>query len=441
MKRISILMLLTLIVFSACSKNEPEAVVAEKEFTGTLTLGIQGGDIPATYNREGRRLAEEEKSTDLLMYRDVLLADFPYKVEIRNYAADATTIKMDVDIAGGDAPDAYWDYLGRVNKYANSKYALPINLTFEELDDYLPSALAPVMKGGELYALPGTFWAAVMVVNKPLVESVGLGSILEDGTWTIDEFLMIVDAVKAKYGPEYYGYPLFASGTGGDYWSSFGWFSSFGAKLYENGKIVVNSKEGIEALEFMKFMADAEIVPPGIAGLDYKVALSAMPKGTFVSAANSTNYTTRLVDPLNGVEKWQAIMMEWPRAPGVEKVPLAVGPDAGMVFASSKHPVEAMELIRYLNSTKMQTLTSKAMSRYPSRKSVGNDFSTDPQWVIAAKMIEKNGTFDTGVGLEHYAEVRGLWPSTLQAIFTEEMTIQEAVDRFVEEGTAILEAE
>jgi len=440
MKRITILIMMMLIVFSAC-RDKPEVIAPCEEFTGTLTLGIQGGDSPSTVTKEGVSIPEKERNTDLMKYRDVILADFPYKVEIRNYAADATTIKMDVDIAGGDAPDVYWDYLGRVNKYANSKYALPINLTFEELDDYLPSALAPVMKDGELYALPGTFWIAVMIVNKPLVESVGMGGLLEDISWTIDEFLMVVTAVQEKYGPEYYGYPLFASGTGGDYWSSFGWLSAFGAKLYDNGKIVINSKEGIEALEFMKFMSDAGLVAPGVAGLDYKIDLNAMENGNFVACGNTPAYCENFVKPLNGSEPWNAIMMEWPRAPGIDKVPVSVGPDAGMVFASTKHPVEAMELIRYLNSVEMQSFTSKTGTRFASRKSVGNVLANVPSWVIATEMVDKNGVFDTGVGLENYVEVRNLYPSMLQAIFSEEMTIQEAVDRFVKEGTAILERE
>jgi len=374
-----------------------------------------------------------------MYWRDVILADFPYEVEIRNYAADSTTIKLDADIAGGDAPDVYWDYLGRVNKYANSKYAMPINLTFEELDDYLPSSLDPVIKDGELYALPGTAWAAVMVVNKTLVDSVGLGNILSDGSWTIDEFLMVANAVQGKYGPEYYGYVLFAAGTGGDYWSSFGWMSSFGAKLYDNGKIVVGSKEGIEALEFMKFMSDTGIAMPGAAGLDYKPNIYAMQSGNIVACGNSSGSARKPFKQLDGSGYIDGVIMEWPRAPGVEKVPITVGPDAGMVFASTKHEVEAMELLRHINSVENQQLQCKVNKRFACRKAVGNIVSDEYTWVTTTGIIERNGTFDSGVGLEKYAEVRNLYPPMLQAIFSGELTIQEAVDRFVSEGNKVLD--
>jgi len=441
MKRITIFIMLLLLIFSgAYATGKTETVIPEDNtFTGVLTLGVQGGDRPAAFNRDGTLIAKEDQSADLLHWRDIILADFPYEVEIRNYAADSTTIKLDADIAGGDAPDVYWDYLGRVNKYANSKFALPVFLTFEELDDYLPSALDPVMKDGEVYALPGSFWAAVMIVNKTLVDSVGLGEYLSDTSWTVGEFLTVVTAIQDKHGPEFYGYVLFASGTGGDYWSSFGWMSSFGAKLYDNGKIVVGSTEGILALNFMKFMSDSGIAMPGAAGLSYKENLAAMPSGNVVAAGNSSGAVAKPIELLDGSGTIDAVIMEWPRAPGVDKVPVAVGPDAGMVFANTKHEVEAMELLRHLNSTEIQQLVCKTGGRFASRKSVGNILADNSTWVTATDIITRNGTFDTGVGLEKYAEIRNAWPPTLQAIFSGELTVQEAVDRFVSEGSAILE--
>ncbi len=434
MKRIVIFIFLLLIIFSsawATGKKEVQTGVV-------LTLGVQGGDRPATFDRGGHLIVGKDQSENLLYWRDIILAGFPYKVKIRNYAADNTTIKLDADIAGNDAPDVYWDYLGRVNKYANSKFALPIVLTSEEKKDYLASSLSQCTKDGKLYALPGSFWAAVMIVNKTLVDSVGMGSYLKSGSWSIDDFLKVTKAVQNKYDPDYYGYVLFASGTGGDYWSSFGWLSSFGAKLYENGKIVIDSKEGIKALKFMKFMNDTGIAMPGAAGLSYKDNLAAMPSGKIVAAGNSSGAVTKPIKLLDGSGTINAVIMEWPKAPKVEKVPVAVGPDAGMVFASTKHKKEAMELLRYINSTKVQQLICKTMGRFASRKSVGNVLADNPTWVTASDIIARNGIFDTGVGLEKYAEIRNSYPPMLQAIFSGELSVKEAVDRFVNEGNKVI---
>ncbi len=446
MKRFTLVLMLILasmLVWGTGTTEAPEAV--EEGFTGTLTLGVQGGDRPAAFDRAGNKIELDDQTMEFRYWRDVILAGFPYEVEVRNYAADDTTIKLDADIVGGDAPDVYWDYLGRVNKYANSKFAVPLNITFEEQADYMPSSLAPVIKDGKLYALPGTFWAAVMIVNKDLVESVGMGHILPadddmDRSWTIEEFLSVVDAVQDKYGPEYYGYILFASGTGGDYWSSFGWMAGHGAKLYDNGQIVAGSKEGIQAISFMKFMHDTGIAMPGAAGLNHVENLAAMPNGNVVAAGNSSGAVKFPIELADGSGSITAIIMEYPRAPGIDKVPVAIGPDAGMLFNKGDIPRQeaAMELLRYMNSTEVQQLICRMGGRFASRKSVGNVNAVDPTWMIASDIILKNGSFDTGVGLEKYAEIRNSWPPALQAVFSGEMSVQDAVDRFVNEGTAIL---
>lgn len=436
MKRIIMLMVIMLVLSASAWAG------GDKEI-GVLTLGVRGGDREATFDRDGNPL---EKGCGVMHWRDVILADFPYEVEIRNYAADNTNIKMEADITGGDPPDVYWDYQGRVNAYANEEFAVPIKLTKEELADYIPSSLASVTKGGQLYALPGTAWAAIMVVNKTLVESVEKGHLLPadndlDRSWTIADYLEIVEAMQDKYGPEYYGYVLFASGTGGDYWGSFGWLAAFGAKLYEDGEIVIGSTAGIRALNFMKMMHDTGIAMPGAAGLTYQPNLAAMAEGNIVAAGNvmASAIPTKLVDESGMVD---VIIMEYPHAMGVKQVPIAIGPDAGMVFVSGNKAREkaSMEMLRYLNTTEVQQLLCAKDSRFASRYSVGNVLEDDWNWIVTTNMIAENGVFDTGVGLRKYAEVRNSWPPTLQAIFTGELSVQEAVDRFVNEGAMILES-
>ena len=82
----------------------------------------------------------------------------------------------------------------------------------------------------------------------------------------------------------------------------------------------------------------------------------------------------------------------------------------------------------YMNSTEVQQLICKTGGRFASRLSVGNVLEDNPTWVTATDIITRNGTFDTGVGLEKYAEIRNAWPPTLQAFFTGELSVQEVLD-------------
>jgi len=443
MKRVFALLLIFLLAGMAWGGGQGEAeIVAEsvpEVFTGTLILGVEKGDRMAAYTTGTVDLIETP-TEEIMWYRDVVLKDFPGKVEIRAYATDSTNIKMDADIAGGDMPDVYWDYLGRLNKYANAKYAVPIELTAEEQADYFPSFLDLCTKDGVLYALPSSAWAATMVVNKTLIESAGMGDILVDGKWTIDEFIAVTEAVQEMYGPKYYGYAAFAAGTGGDYWSSFGWLGSFGAKLYDNGKIVIDSPEGKAALSWMKEMQDTGIFAPGAAGLDYLKNFEAMKTGDIV-ACGAQPKRAQPTDLADGSGTIEAVQMEWPTAPGVDLVPISMGPDAVMLFKSgdSAREAAALELARYMARPEIQEAMCRFERRFPSRQVVGNVLPDDVAYTQGAAMIAKHGVFDTGIGLTQYAEVRSLWPPALQSIFMGELTVDEAIDRFVTEGTEILE--
>lgn len=406
-----------------------------------LVLGIDKGDFEI--NCDENYICQGEDS-GIYFWRDIVLKDYPEEVILREYSTDNTTIKMDIDLAGGDPPDVYWDYIGRVNKYANSRLAVPIELG-DEAEEFIPSYLDLLTKDGVLYGLPHTAWAAVMAVNKPLLESAGGGYLLPadddpDRSWTIDEFLEATRLVQEKYGEGYYGYVLFAAGVSGDYWSSFGWLAGFGAKLYENGKIVIDSPEGRAALTFMKKMQDDGIAMPGAAGLTYAENLAAMKNNNVVAMGGTPSHGERLISLTDGSGSIQAVIMEYPHMPGVEKVPISVGPDAGMLFKTGNpiREARALKLLKYITSKRVQAYSAIVRARYSSLKGVPEVGSESLAWTIANGMIEQNGIFDMGTGLDKYNEVRELWPPMLQAIFSEELTVDEALDRFVTEGNKVL---
>ena len=408
---------------------------------GPLVLGVDKGDFQLSFSEDGTDIGVD---SGVYYWLDLVLKDYPEEVILREYSTDNTTIKMDVDIAGGDPPDVYWDYLGRINKYANSEFAVPINLK-EEAEKYIPSYLDLLTKDDVLYGLPGTAWAAVMAVNKTLLESSGAGYLLPadddtDRSWSMDAFLKATSMVQKKYGKGYYGYILFAAGTGGDYWSSFGWLAGFGAKLYENGKIVIDSPEGRAAIAFMKKMHDEGVVMPGAAGLNYADNLAGIANNNIVAIGGTparAEWPTKLADGSGTV---QAVIMEYPHMPGVEKVAITVGPNAGMLFKTGnpKREARALKLLKYIMNERVQTYDALYQIRYASLKGIPEVGSESKAWTTANGMIEQNGIFDMGLGLKHYAEVRELYPPMLQAIFSDELTIDEAIDRFVTEGTKIL---
>ena len=434
MKRLMMILIMLLLVMGLFARGQQD--------NEPLVLGVDKGDYQIRWDLDGNDLGID---SGVWWWKDIVLKDYPEEVILRGYSADNTTIKIDVDIAGGDPPDVYFDYIGRTNKYANSKFAAPINLG-AEVDNFIPSYLELLTKDGVLYGLPDTAWAAVMIVNKPLIEEAGAGYLLPaddnpDRSWTVDAFIKATQMVQKHFGKGYYGYVLFASTTGGDYWSSFGWLAGHGAKLYENGKIVLDRPEGIRALKFMKEMQDSGIAMPGAAGLTYAENLNAIMNNNVAAMGGTPPHADAPIIRSDGNGTVQAIMMEYPHIEGVETIPISVGPDAGMIFKTGNKNREerALTLLKHITSEKFQTYRAIYAGRFASLKGIPAAGSESAVWTTANKMIEKNGIFDTGVGLEHFAEVRELYPPTLQAIFSDELTVEEAVKRFVDESSEILE--
>jgi len=434
MKKLMMMLIMILLVIGLFANGQQD--------NGPLILGVDKGDHEVMYDMEGNYLGKE---SGVWWWKDIVLKDYPEEVIVRGYSADNSTIKIDVDIAGGDPPDVYFDYIGRTNKYANSKFAVPIDLG-DEADAFIPSYLDLLTKDGTLYGLPETAWSAVMIVNKPLLEEAGAGYLLPadndpNRSWTVDAFIKATKMVQKHFGEGYYGYVLFASTTGGDYWSSFGWLAGHGAKLYENGQIVLDRPEGIRALKFMKNMQDSGIAMKGAAGLSYAENLNAIMNNNVVAMGGTPDHALKPTELADGSGSVQCVIMEYPHIEGIDSVPISVGPDAGMIFKTGNKDREArsLALLKYITSEKFQTYQAVYRDRFASLKGIPKEGNESPTWILANEMIAKNGIFDMGTGLEKYAEVRELYPPVLQAIFSGELSVEDAVARFAKEGGEILE--
>lgn len=62
----------------------------------------------------------------------------------------------------------------------------------------------------------------------------------------------------------------------------------------------------------------------------------------------------------------------------------------------------------------------------------------DPDFIENLRLLEENGVFYQGIGTRHYQEIRALWFPMIQAILTDELTVEEGLARFEKEGNAII---
>lgn len=398
---------------------------APEEEAGPVTIGIWGAD----------RALDPDNQDSLAFYADYLFGD--KDVEFTWYhPGDGAAQPVDLDVLAGNEPDLYFDYEGRVNKYANGRYAANLDDLLPEgtQDAFQQSFLDMLTKDGVLYGLPETAWAQCMVVNVTLLERVGMGDAL-DGGLTMDEFMEASRRVS-DLGPEYYGFILFAASTAGDYWH-LGFIPGFGAKLFDNNCIVLDSPEGLAA---MQWYSSYPYGMAGAAGLDYSAMMQEFRKGTVLAEGGSwghlsvgqDSYDAGLVD-----EPFVTALVPYPHVDGVDKVPLALGPDAGIIFKGHESAA-AVDALLTITGERSQRFRVAMEGRFASLKSIAG-LRNDEGHVALSNLIAENGVFDLGMSLTEYTQVRGLIPPMFQAIYTGELSVADAVARFVTEGNAILE--
>jgi len=143
------------------------------------------------------------------------------------------------------------------------------HITAAELKAWIPGATDPYWRNGKLYALPSTAWLQGVLINVGHGAAVGMADKLPKvgGTWALADYMEMARRVKAQgLG---YALALYATLPSGDYWTQ-GLVTGFGAELWRDGKVAIDSPEGERAVQWLVSML--EYAPPGAAGLDYKRA-------------------------------------------------------------------------------------------------------------------------------------------------------------------------
>ena len=426
-----VMLLVAVLAFAGSGGEKGDVEWVEQE--GPVKIGLWGGaDYPMN----------PDNPDSMMFYTDFVLGGMDVELTWYTDAAEEDHPIMGA-IAAGDPPDIYLDYLGRTSQFANSQYALDIAplVGQEVLDLYEPSYLDMMNKGGVQYGLVTTGWISVMIVNTTLLERVGMLDVIEDGRWTIEEFTEASRRVRAL-GDDYWGYLMFALNTGGDYWHM-GFLPSFGANLYENNQAVISSPEGLEALQWYKDYVDEGLAPPGAAALDETAHQAMWQTGKMLATARSPGVADSGRGQLAfeaGIaeEPFTAVAVAFPTTPGVEKVPVAMGPNGAMMFNNGTISQEIVDAFIALTGYRLQAYRSMEQSRYASLTSLQGARPNDFHFGVGEQIIADNGLWDIGVGLRAYGAVRLLVPPMFQAIYTGELSVTDAAARFTIEANMLL---
>jgi ABC-type glycerol-3-phosphate transport system substrate-binding protein len=187
------------------------------------------------------------------------------KLEVVLVPAPEVPAKLATAIAGGEPPDAVRLGGPAINSlFIANGHAAALDDWDPKIGtyDWLPAVQKAVTHNGKMHAMPVNSGVQALIYNKDVYEKAGLDP--EKPPTTLDQLLETAGKISAGGGGQVWGhYVLTApnSQTGSDYFPTILW--AFGGKeVSEDGtKVVVDSPEGVAAIQWYKALFDRKGMP------------------------------------------------------------------------------------------------------------------------------------------------------------------------------------
>ncbi|HSK78548.1 MAG TPA: ABC transporter substrate-binding protein [Thermoanaerobaculia bacterium] len=315
--------------------------------------------------------------------------------QIRRFAAGNPGLRVTVQQTPDDATQRHQLYVQWLNahvgtpdvlqldvvwtpEFAAAGWILPLDRFSPDSGDFFPASLAANTWQGKLYALPWFMDVGMLYWRTDLL-SAAPSSLAE-----LTALARRGKAAGPRYGIVWQGaryeglVTVFLEILGG-----FG-----GSILTPEGRVAVDSPQGIAALAYLKGQIAAGLAPPEVLTWHEEETRFAFQNGNAVFLRNWPYAWALLGKPGESRVAGRFAIAPMPAAPG-GKSTAALGGAQLAVNAHSRHPEAAFRLISYLTAPERMLERARVVGQYPARRSVYRDprlaeaLGADPAAVLA----------------------------------------------------------
>jgi multiple sugar transport system substrate-binding protein len=353
--------------------------------------------------------------------------------------------KYDTAVAAGNIADIIWVDESYFSKYASSGVLEPIDafMTEEDKQDFLPKDLELSRLDGKQWFWPYITQANHLAINVDLIREAGAEDLLPqapDYAWSWDQFEQAAQqATMDRDGDgttDVYGVGF---STDGAYTMAEAW----GDHLYQQGdesKVTINTQNTIDAFHALLGLVEGGYALPGsgTGSVDLETAFLQQQ----VAMVNTWGIVTS-VETLPEAEKFELVLVPFPSGPNGQ--PTVWGGVHGLAVTKQEDPERlalVMELARFLTST--EALKDVRAWSKPARFSLLEAQRSDPNFLYE-KYIPQFEAY-TGALIPLMGQgpkavpVLIKYEPLVEAIFTGDLTPEEALSQFESEANAILSA-
>lgn len=311
-------------------------------------------------------------------------------VEYVGLPKDYAKSKFDAAIAAEDMPDVASVYTSWLPEFSHRDALLPLDFYFEnwrEKDKINKATIEynkRIVNDKKLYGIPYTQNLDILWVRSDWFKEVNLET---PETW--DEFFNAVEMLTDKSNGRY-GFTI-RGGAGGSFQLQRMMYAYSGIENYiKDGKSTINDQKHVEFLKryfglYQKYTPKSDITN------DYKAMVANFDTGVAAMIQHNIGSHAEHSEELN-LDQYQAISL--PKSINGQYVAEAGNTIGISIFKETKHPDEAWEFVRYLNSKESQNLWNQTVGQIPTHLDVLNEdwINGSPHIQISAQVYDDQET-------------------------------------------------
>ncbi len=448
--RLAALGMAAAMVLSACSSGGGSGEANQGSAGGSQTSGGSSGGVELTvwltpqwkgvfsgteegadYDSFLKEAAKRYKETH---------PDVNIKVEV----IDGSTRDENLSVAQqtNTLPDIVFEGAFTMSSFYHKGAIAPITdlITDQDKADISEGIWDNCMIEDEVFIYPFFHMPGTLIYNADMFRKAGLddkiGGQYEIATWTPDEYVGILEALK-EGNPGVYPMALFALNNQADTWN-LSYLRMFGNQFYsDDNKLIVNEESGVKALQYILDLYNKGLTVPGAESLDSNTNNAMFQNQQIaVSFTNSVLLSNLAADMESGtLPAFDYRLANIPGDPNPNGFTYVTGAMV-MNTGDEARMAAAKEFVKYFCSDEELVVASK--NGTPVRSSVVAKVSGELPYLEAYNKNDQY-LFNFSKNLPGYTELRNVLFPELQAALTGEKTAQQALDDYVKNGNTILE--
>ncbi|MDD3926094.1 MAG: sugar ABC transporter substrate-binding protein [bacterium] len=362
------------------------------------------------------------------------------KVKAEPVSGDYYT-KLQTMMAGGMTPDVIYMQNKSLADYRDRGVLLNLS-PYIEKDKYALEDICKLgfeeggINEGAVYGIPLTGTAEMLIYNKDLFDKAGLK--YPDQTWTWKAMLQAAKKLTVDTNRDgridQYGISTMP-----------GWWATDIAWIWANGgdvfnkdlsKCVVNNAKAREAMQFMVDLSNKyKVTPKGVTGSEVKNAAELFMTGRLGMYAGLPYQALSDFSAVRNLN-WDIALM--PKSNSGQRVVRYTG-ECWTVYAGSKHPREAWEMVKHLSSAR----TAKGLAELnaiPARMSVlkSTAFIKEKTPFKEEKIVEAIADARAVPSLKCVEQLGSIWRRPIEEVMLGKGTVAKALATIEKDINAVL---